>query len=207
VRCGLLFEPAMAHPTVCLRRAWFERHGLRYDEGYAHAEDYELWRRAVACFPLANLGEVLLRYRIHDASITRRYRAAQQASVERIHRQLLAELGLTPTDPELAIHRGGGVGEPVPPLPETERWLQTLLEANRACGRYPERAFGRLIGRRWLRAANAATEEGQSAWARFAGSPLSRHVPLRARLRTTARAAARALRGARHAAPSRNPAR
>ncbi|HVN40476.1 MAG TPA: glycosyltransferase [Myxococcota bacterium] len=197
VRCGLIFDPTLAHPTVCLRRAWFERSGLRYDEGYVHAEDYDLWCRASACFPLANLGEVLLRYRVHDASVSERYRAAQQASVARIHRQLLAEMGLSPTDDELVIHGGGRVGEPVPPLAETERWLQTLLEANRACGRYPEPAFGRLVGRRWLRAANGATGQGQSTWARFARSPLSRHVPLRARLRTTARAAARALRSAR----------
>jgi hypothetical protein len=187
----------MAHPTVCLRRAWFERNGLRYDADYAHAEDYDLWRRAIARFPLANLGEELLRYRVHDASVTRRHRAAQQASAAKIHRQLLAELGLSPSDDELVIHAGGRIGEPLPPLPETERWLQTLLDANRACGRYPERAFGRLVGRRWLHAANGATGEGQSAWACFARSPLSRHVPLRARLRTTARAAARALRGAR----------
>lgn len=205
LRCGLLFDPAMAHPTVCLRRAWFERHGLRYDEAYTHAEDYDLWRRATACFPLSNLGEVLLRYRVHDASVTRRYRAEQQASVERIHRELLAELGLSPTDHELVIHRGGRFGEPVPPLPETERWLQTLLEANRACGRYPERALERLVGRRWLRAANGAAGQGQSAWACFVRSPLSRHVPLRARLRTTARAAARALRGALQASPSSRP--
>jgi glycosyl transferase family 2 len=195
VRCTLLFEPAMPHPTVCLRRAWFERHGLRYDESYAHAEDYDLWRRAILRFPLANLGEVLLRYRVHDGSITRRHRALQQASVQRIHRELLGELVLSPTDRELAVHRGGGVGERVPLLPDTDRWLQTLLEANRASGRYPERAFERLVGRRWLDAANGAISEGQSAWACFARSPLSRQVPLRPRLRTAARAAARALRG------------
>ena len=197
VRCELLFDPAMAHPTVCLRRAWFERHGLRYDEAYPHAEDYDLWRRAAARFPLANLGEVLLRYRVHDASVTRRYRTEQQASVARIHRELLAELGLSPTDRELVIHRGGRVGDPLPPLPDTERWLRTLLEANRACGRYPQRAFARSVGRRWLRAANGAIAEGQGAWACFTRSSLGRHVALGAWLRTTARAAARPLRGVR----------
>jgi glycosyltransferase involved in cell wall biosynthesis len=196
LRCRLLFDPAMAHPTLCLRRAWLERHDLRYDAAYPHAEDYDLWRRAVAHFPLVNLGEVLLRYRVHDVSVSRRHRAEQQDSVRRIHRELLAELGLSPTDHELVLHRGGRVGEPDPPLAESEAWLRTLLTANRACGLHPERAFERVVGWRWLRAASRAVAQGQNAWSGFSGSPLTRHVPIRARLRVARRAALRALRGA-----------
>ena len=54
----------MHHPTVMMRT-----HAVRslggYREAFLAAEDYDLWLRAAERFELANLPEVLLRYRIH----------------------------------------------------------------------------------------------------------------------------------------------
>ena len=48
-----------------------QRFGLRYDPAIALSEDYELWTRCADVMRLANLTEVLVRYRIHgdNASI------------------------------------------------------------------------------------------------------------------------------------------
>lgn len=204
VRCQLLFEPALAHPTVCLRRAWFDRHGLRFEPGYAHAEDYRLWRRASAIFPICNLGEPLLRYRVHAGSVSRRRAREQQATVERIHREALRELGLEPTQAELRLHRGDAAnGAGIAPLAEIERWLLALRRANEARGCHPGAAFERTLADRWIRAALRAVAHGQPAVARFLRSPLSRRVAPRRRLRLLAHAASRALggdRGARRSA-------
>jgi hypothetical protein len=68
---------ALAHPTVLFRRSILkEVAGFR--KAYRHAEDYDLWLRMLEKFDLANLDEVLLSYRRHDASVSIK-NAKQQA--------------------------------------------------------------------------------------------------------------------------------
>lgn len=54
----------MHHPTVMMRTAALRSIG-GYREAFHSAEDHDLWLRAAEQFELANLPQVLLRYRIH----------------------------------------------------------------------------------------------------------------------------------------------
>jgi len=103
LRAGLLFEPGVAHPTVIARRAWLDRHALRYDAGYARVEDWDLWRRAAEHFPIGNLPEPLLRYRIHDDRMSSRHGAEQRRVGRVIQDEGLARLGLA-GDPLRPLH-------------------------------------------------------------------------------------------------------
>ena len=53
----------IVHPTVMVRRSWFERN--KYSEKYPRAEDFELWTRAISNsdFKMAVLPDLLLYYR------------------------------------------------------------------------------------------------------------------------------------------------
>jgi glycosyltransferase involved in cell wall biosynthesis len=66
IHARMPYESCLAHPTVMMRRADVLAVG-----GYAwgaYAEDWELWlRMRRAGMRFANLAEVVLRYRIHDA--------------------------------------------------------------------------------------------------------------------------------------------
>lgn len=56
------------HPSVLMRKAAFMRVG-----GYRHvlhAEDYDLWLRIVDHYRIANLPDILLKYRLHPAQIS-----------------------------------------------------------------------------------------------------------------------------------------
>jgi glycosyltransferase involved in cell wall biosynthesis len=66
------FNCPFGHPTVMLRRGLLEANGLRYDPGAAAVEDFELWTRLLKFTRGANLPEVLLEYRLHEASVTTR---------------------------------------------------------------------------------------------------------------------------------------
>jgi len=68
---------AVAHPTVLFRHGVLEQVG-GFRKVYLHAEDYDLWLRMLEKFDLANLDEVLLGYRRHEASISHKH-AKQQA--------------------------------------------------------------------------------------------------------------------------------
>ena len=94
LRVALLFEPSIAHPSAILRRAWFERHGLRYDTQYVRVEDWDLWRRAARHFPLSNLPRFLVDYRVHAERMSRVHAAEQRREGLRIQGQELSALGL-----------------------------------------------------------------------------------------------------------------
>jgi cellulose synthase/poly-beta-1,6-N-acetylglucosamine synthase-like glycosyltransferase len=56
------------HPSVLMRKsAWSRVGGYR---NVAHAEDYDLWLRIADHFELANLPQVLLKYRLHATQVS-----------------------------------------------------------------------------------------------------------------------------------------
>lgn len=57
---------ALAHPTAMIRRKDFTKNGIKYDEIYTPAEDYDLFKQAVfKGLKLANIPEVLMLYNLH----------------------------------------------------------------------------------------------------------------------------------------------
>ena len=68
----------IGHPTAMFRRGLFEKHQLFYNESMRFSEDYDLWTRAIRVAKLANIPEILLRYRRHTAS-------ASIANMEEMH--------------------------------------------------------------------------------------------------------------------------
>jgi glycosyltransferase involved in cell wall biosynthesis len=66
IRCKCLLGNPFAHPAVMLRLDLLNAHGLRYDERYRTAQDYELWSRLLAVTMGHNLPDALLQYRLRD---------------------------------------------------------------------------------------------------------------------------------------------
>lgn len=58
---------AIAHPSVMIRICVYYRCGV-YDEIYRHCEDYQYWMKVSRHFKLANLDEILVKYRVHETS-------------------------------------------------------------------------------------------------------------------------------------------
>ena len=54
----------IGHPTVMMRLSDIKKYNLYYNEDFKFSEDYELWSRAVRYTNIANLQEILLKYRI-----------------------------------------------------------------------------------------------------------------------------------------------
>jgi hypothetical protein len=196
IRCRLLFDAALAHPSACMRRQAFARYALQFDEAYPLAEDYQLWRTASDKFPLANIGEVLVRYRVHAEGVSQRCPEQQEATVRRIHEESLSRLGLIPSEEERYVHRWVAMGMPAGEalrLREVGAWLEKLLRANADRGVYPRDGFERLLGGYWLVAAYRAVDCGRLEPVRFLFSPLARRVGFDKKIRWVAHAVKRSM--------------
>lgn len=84
VRRLLAGDPgALRHPTVVMRRHAVQALG-GYDPDTGHAEDVDLFLRLAELGELANLPDVLLDYRVHDASVTNAHRRTHRLDVDRV---------------------------------------------------------------------------------------------------------------------------
>lgn len=91
VSWGLVFDSQLAHPSVMMRSEIFTKDNLKYRE-YEAAQDYELWARLSPNHQLANLPHALLKYRVHNESISNTKRKIQKEEAIRIIDNYVKEL-------------------------------------------------------------------------------------------------------------------
>jgi hypothetical protein len=151
VRCGLLFDPTVAHPSVMMRRQTFLDHCLVYDGDYRHAEDYDLWERVTRYFPIGNVQKVLLDYRIHQSQVSRIHNLEQLENAGRVRMRQLAGLGMSICAEDFALHQKVStcsVAGTDSLFRKTDDWFCQILEANRRTGYYPEKEFSLVLAER-----------------------------------------------------------
>jgi glycosyltransferase involved in cell wall biosynthesis len=182
----LFYESPLAHPSVMFRRALFADHGLQYSLDYPHAEDYELWVRAGEITGLANLPEVLLRYRRHGKQVSNLKTARQNETVRMILVRQLRKIYPGASADECERHvaickewlsERAGID-----VHYVETWLRQLVARNDSAGcPFPRDAFRRALGIVWWRycSVRLATRGMLSA---FYASDFARALPLRNRL-------------------------
>jgi glycosyltransferase involved in cell wall biosynthesis len=90
IRFELIFSDCIAHPTVMMRKEIAEILGYRHDASLC--EDYDLWARACLRTKIANMSEVLLKYRIHDQNVSRQNLCNN--TIPEIRYALISHLGL-----------------------------------------------------------------------------------------------------------------
>lgn len=64
----LCFGTSFCHSSIMGRKEVFLQD--KYDENFKHAEDYDLWTRLAFKGQLANIDDVLLKYRVHENQIS-----------------------------------------------------------------------------------------------------------------------------------------
>lgn len=67
IKTTFLWDCAIAHPSVAIRRKSLQKHDLNYDESLKYAQDYDLWTRCVIKgLTFAAIDKVLLNYRVPE---------------------------------------------------------------------------------------------------------------------------------------------
>ena len=67
---ALLFQNPIVHPSVMFRTQLFKDKGLKYNENYKCAEDYELWSRLINTINIGVIQKNLLHYRFYENNAT-----------------------------------------------------------------------------------------------------------------------------------------
>lgn len=163
IRCGQLFNSRLGHPTVMMRLELFRRHALFYDPDYKDAEDFELWMRALESFELANVGEVLLLYRVHSGQVSENSVDKQLEMAGTIRRIQLRRLGIEISDEELSFHQAVCTGRFAASrgfLEAADNWLCRIKEANDERRIFPDPAFSIILLERWFSLCFRAAEKG-----------------------------------------------
>lgn len=167
LRTAMLFQNGICHPTLMAKRTVFGK--LRYREDYRLAEDYDLYARAYRDFRLANVPEILLRYRRHPGQATQARREAMESVTRRIRLEVLQAQGYNPDPEEQRLHnlvRAPSSLHVESDLKGIETWLLKLYGLMR-----DEDARG-MVAQQWIRACVRAAPLGKRMWVLYKASPL-----------------------------------
>ena len=157
LKVELLFCSPLAHPSVIIRKSFFEHN--KYSEAYQKAEDYYLWASNKLNHSYANIPEVLLFYRIHDQQTATTHNDSQLELSNRIRYDLLSQFGLKATEEELKTHVKISRFEKID-LEKTRHWLVKVYEQNQVNVIYDNEALKKYLDLKWWEALHRSTASG-----------------------------------------------
>ena len=154
IPCRLLFHNYFAHSAVLLRRSALDTvkiNGEIYRKDYPNAQDYDLWVRISKKFKVWNIPKVLIKYRVHSHCISLKAANLVEQLTCKIVTEQMNNLGIQPTDKQLALHRQIGSYNPqeidtsIEYIKEVANWLTILRNANKNTGVYDHHNFNQVL--------------------------------------------------------------
>lgn len=88
----LIFNTALAHPTIMIRKSILIDNEISYDPSYETAEDYKLYIDLSKVSKISCLPQILLRYRVHKSQVTKLFSCKQKQTVLSIRKQILYDI-------------------------------------------------------------------------------------------------------------------
>jgi hypothetical protein len=126
---------------------------MYFDEKYPHAEDYDFYIKVSKKWKFHNIQEALLKYRIHDESVSNKFKSIQIENSLKIKRRFFAELNTQSSNEELQAFDTLNYQDYTNVNIDSEK-LQLLLESlwigNKAKKRIDENYFENYLQDFWL---------------------------------------------------------
>lgn len=86
---NMLLGNTMANPTGFIRKSILSDYNIRHEYGYSFADDYKLWSEIAKVGKLANIPQVLTKYRISNNQTTATHYNAMMAATAVIQTEML----------------------------------------------------------------------------------------------------------------------
>ena len=153
LKTQLFFGNTFAHPSILIRKDILSE--FSYNSDYIYAEDYFLWSQIAFKYPVANLPEILIKYRVHQESVSLQNKQQQNDTVKKVHAYHFEKLGITPSTYELDLHyKLFHSPASIALFNRSERknisaWIEKLLRQNEMLQIYDQKYFSYKLKYRW----------------------------------------------------------
>jgi len=179
--CQLIFETAIYHPTVIMRKNAIINNKLFYDETFTYSQDYLLWVLCSQHFHLANIGQVLVNCRKHDNQINALNKESQDKFADKVRLLQIHKLNIKPLDKEFALHQSISLWKfkkNKEYIFSANQWMKKLIRKNSDLKIYPEQEFSIVLFEKWYEICYQATVNGFWVLKTFWKSSLSKNIKL-----------------------------
>lgn len=102
LKAELFFYNNIVHSSVTGKTEVFRE--FKYNNNFPCAEDYHLWMLMANKYPIANLPEYLIQYRLHEENIVQLKQNILQQSVKKILEIQLSKLGISLSKEDMEKH-------------------------------------------------------------------------------------------------------
>ncbi len=154
IAATILFRNALAHPAVMIRKAAVDGEGLQFDPRFRAAQDYRLWAQCVARrLGMANLPEVLLRYRLHGGQLSSHFAEGMQGEGSVIRAELLRSIDAAFTDDEVNLHNAISRDQLVAEsrwIASAAAWLEKLADRALHSGLFEKEPLMKVLTGRYV---------------------------------------------------------
>jgi glycosyltransferase involved in cell wall biosynthesis len=152
IKVALIFKPAsIPNPAAMLRLSEIRKHRIRYDERLQIGEDYDFIFRCSRHFQFSNIQELLYMYRDSETSIMKKFEDEDSKTfniLKLVYKEVLATLGIAPTEEELHIHYdtcSRKIFTDFQEFKDCYYWLKKLTLANDSNKVYDSKIFNFIV--------------------------------------------------------------
>lgn len=162
---NILFYSPSVHPTVMIRKEILDKYNLRYNEDYRASEDYELFAKICSVTSVANINEVLFRYRIMENNATFKNNDIGIVLYSEVMNNQFEKMGLKFTEEEIQLlsphysMKQSEGGEVLERLIKLDLLLKKILVANEKCNLYNRKYLSNTLHKRFKEAYDSVNWE------------------------------------------------
>ena len=170
-----LYECHVCHPTIIMRKKVLVKNNLFYNPEFITAQDYDLMSRVARVAKLANIPEVLLKYRWHAESISTRKRELQQANKHRVIANQFAEMGSKLSAQEIDLFVSfcnGRFSLDEETISKLEDVLLRIINANRRTHYLPESDLQSFLAEKWFHTCYNSSNLGLNIYRKYLASEM-----------------------------------
>ncbi len=150
LQINLLFGNHMniIHPTAMFNHKLLKENNITYNEKYIYAQDYRMWVECARKGELANVPEILFKYRIHNKAVSSDKKSVQNECAKNIMAEQLSWLGLKLPEDWETVHWGLLTGRKPFDL-SYKKWIKTILRNNKKRKAFNHLKLKRVLWDKW----------------------------------------------------------
>ena len=153
IRFNMLYYTQICHPSAIIRKEILDKFNIRYNTKYFNAEDLDLFVTIGEVAELANITDVLFKYREHSENVTHLYKQIRNEDTKKVIKSEFEKIGITPNNDEMELYSRFAYtcfDFNKNDFVKLELFLINLINANNQSKYFSVNEFQEYIGEKWF---------------------------------------------------------